>query len=303
MTTRIDPIDRPDWTFLTAGDVPPNVLGLHEGDVIRVLRARGVERVGYRLTRGDLLPEAKTLLRSEEGLRATGAYARALGLRLSEQDLLWVVADALLRKQGFGGRDRGIYVSSRDPLNVFHRVVSTRCVQTGRYYAGSPGSYEDPSDCEPPGLGGRRTVVLVLLDNGAEMISGDLERVLDGRPLIGAFPPGFPVDLMVPVGLFHQDQSRYRKPEWARNYCEVATEDFLVELKRHGFQGERHLFNFRNDRQWAERVPHRWFADGPGQGCLGHVVAQVGPWFIDFTARQFHPDAPFPLIWRQEGSL
>ena len=43
-------------------------------------------------------------------------------------------------------------------------------------------------------------------------------------------------------------------------------------------------------------APHRWYASG----CRwpGHVVAHVGEWLIDWTARQFNPSAPFPLVFR-----
>lgn len=44
-----------------------------------------------------------------------------------------------------------------------------------------------------------------------------------------------------------------------------------------------------------EEAPHDWYLGG----CSwpGHVVAKLGPYCIDWTARQFKPGAPFPLIF------
>lgn len=44
-----------------------------------------------------------------------------------------------------------------------------------------------------------------------------------------------------------------------------------------------------------QEAPHHWYRNG----CRweGHVVVKIGNICIDWTARQFHPSAPFPLIF------
>jgi hypothetical protein len=49
----------------------------------------------------------------------------------------------------------------------------------------------------------------------------------------------------------------------------------------------------RKQDRYIEDYAHR----GIGQWC-GHTVVKIGRLRIDWTARQYDPEAPFPLIWR-----
>jgi hypothetical protein len=37
--------------------------------------------------------------------------------------------------------------------------------------------------------------------------------------------------------------------------------------------------------------------EGPGR-CTGHAVFGLGRWRVDWTARQFDPTSPFPVVWK-----
>jgi hypothetical protein len=163
-------------SFLTAADVPPNLLRLQPGDVLHWTReVRTVERVGYRKTAADFITEADDLLDSNEGRRITLALAKLLGTQVSLR-LEWSAARALASKAGMGGPERGLHV--REPFmypGIYEAtpvvVHSTRIVRLGRYYPPSGGG----EDYESGGITNVRSVVLVSCDFG-EVISGDLAR-------------------------------------------------------------------------------------------------------------------------------
>lgn len=173
---------RSNRTFLTAQEVPQNLLRLKRGDVLRWTRPpRVVERVGYRKTAADFLDDAESLLRGEEGRAAVLALRRALyGPSASRfdpapKDLDWYVARRLAARDRLGGPERGLVV--RDPAYLVDyadtpvEVHGTRVVRLGVYYPPSGGG----EDYEDGGLEHPRSVVLVLSDIG-EVISGDLRR-------------------------------------------------------------------------------------------------------------------------------
>lgn len=176
--------------FLTAAEVPPNVLRLQPGEQVRVLRVRRVVRVGYRLSAKDFLPEAKRLLNTPASHAARLTLCVTVGVE-NIHGLTYAVARALAAKAGLGGPDRGIHVredTGANALDVVYPgaaygigevtyVESTRRVILGRYYPPSGGG----EDYEEGGLAKPRTIVLVSLLGGGEVLSGDLERT--GAPV------------------------------------------------------------------------------------------------------------------------
>ncbi len=193
-------------TFLTGEEIPPNLLRLKPGDVVAWNREpRRVERVGYRLSAGDFTDEAWQLLKKDPAvIQARKALCQALGvshLRLQSE-----VAYALAAEAGLGGPERGIhvdpcgtvghgeYVQDDDGNETYHmKVQSTRIVKVGTYYApqsyGDGGLYEyDDYEHIPGGLENMRPVVLVELDDGVEVLSGDL-RLVKRAPRVRAKRP------------------------------------------------------------------------------------------------------------------
>lgn len=170
----------PPDTFLTAADVPPNLLKLKRGTALRwKRRARTVVRVGYRKTADDYVDEAKEMLRSVAGQKVIDGLQFFLeGDRFGRASMLpeldnWI-ARRLVERDKFGGPDRGILVRDAPGLDLADSalvVYSTRVVRLGTYYPPSRG--RDPDDYEDGGLAEPRSVILVRTDYG-EVISGDL---------------------------------------------------------------------------------------------------------------------------------
>ncbi len=95
----------------------------------------------------------------------------------------------------------------------------------------------------------------------------------------------------------------FASPEGADGSCGYATDLFLdiaeqllpgAEIDEAHFGPARKIT--ASDRYLYNEAPHPWYLSG----CKwpGHVVAIVGGWLIDWTARQFDPNAPFPLIFQ-----
>lgn len=100
--------------------------------------------------------------------------------------------------------------------------------------------------------------------------------------------------------------------EGADGECFEASREFLKFLDRYGYQARIILLtdedeatvlrvesSFRTKAYSYQFVPHHWYDNG----CrwAGHFVVQVGNVCIDWTARQFDPEAPFPLVYKFGG--
>lgn len=159
--------------FLTGKDIPPNLLRLKEGEVLAWNREpRYVIRTGYRLRSSDFMKEAAILLNQDPVIsQANRAICRALGVGHISK-LQQSIARTLAAKAGLGGPHRGVVVHPYK-TNSQMKVVSTRIVNVGVYFP--PSGYGE--DYEGGGLAQRMSVVLVTLDDGYEVLSGDLVRV------------------------------------------------------------------------------------------------------------------------------
>lgn len=196
-------------TFLTPSEIPANLTRLQTGDRVRVVTSRAFVRAGYRLSGPDLYPEVEAALSGPQGeplVAAFLAFNHGLGSgrerprklsRRTRERLTQVLAWDLVSAWRFGGPERGIHVSmdgrldpkfiklgpwgprSTTPIPTGTEVVvgSTYTVRVGTYYAGS--NWQPPyyDDAEPGGLSDPRTIVVVVpLDRGTHLLSGDLER-------------------------------------------------------------------------------------------------------------------------------
>jgi hypothetical protein len=94
-------------------------------------------------------------------------------------------------------------------------------------------------------------------------------------------------------------------PEWetesgARNQCCDASEAFLSFLCTKGVADECRAdfydFLLPNNENPAPYAYQLRFGD-----CPGHRIVKTKFCFVDFTARQYNPDLPFPYILREKS--
>lgn len=193
-------------SFLPHEDLPPNLLRVKVGEKVRLLQDRQVARVGYRISlreARDAVASAWTReadaklveLCAELGFKvnARTAFTAAQDRRVvsapfnATNALLKALGLMYLDVNGYGGEDRGVEVThwtgfSGKPWTV----TGKRTVYVGKRYEGSGGGYNawtgDYYDYEPAGLHPRRAIVLLTLDCGFEVLSGDCERVKEEEP-------------------------------------------------------------------------------------------------------------------------
>lgn len=123
-----------------------------------------------------------------------------------------------------------------------------------------------------------------------------------------------PAPLKAAVPAFADRYSGYAEPAIAAGNCHCATDTFRKDAALARYPHSTIEFAFervrdtRNTWKKSEGPPvpveiaylylkHCNDQDSAVRRYEGHTVAKVGRWYIDFTARQFDPDAPFPLIW------
>lgn len=79
----------------------------------------------------------------------------------------------------------------------------------------------------------------------------------------------------------------------ARDMCNEASDEFLHELAKHGIEGEIEHYDPSIILDLKD-YPHKLSA------CSYHWAVRVEEWVIDWTARQFEEEAPFPAVWKGE---
>lgn len=100
---------------------------------------------------------------------------------------------------------------------------------------------------------------------------------------------------------------RLAQPEVADGACVSAHDmftDLVMKMYPNAPSPVEAVFVSDPTAPWPDEEPERAYADAEHDWYLnpikwsGHTVSRVGDVFIDFTARQFHPDAPFPLVFK-----
>lgn len=169
-------------TFLTWDEVPANKRW-REGDKVRLLVDRQVERVGYRLGMGDapaMPPEALEHVKALTLLATEGKRKHAPSDVQRLMDRWW--SATWVHSQRMGGPDRGVHVHPVEcdcrpwDFPTHWTVTSKRCARVGVYYP--PVAAEDLS--EPGGLHPSRVVVIATLRCSGcwwdvDVMAGDLE--------------------------------------------------------------------------------------------------------------------------------
>lgn len=146
------------------------------GDTIKIIIPEYVDRVGYPLTK-RIIVESMTreqknkLYKSIAEIFDLKHYSGDPSLLFSDPKdddrVLYAIADKILEKRGWGGRDRSIYTTFDGSLtDVVYTVCKKRVVKTGTYVAGGgsrdywTGEYE----CDPSYLKNEKTHILYGVD-------------------------------------------------------------------------------------------------------------------------------------------
>lgn len=95
---------------------------------------------------------------------------------------------------------------------------------------------------------------------------------------------------------------QYASPEGADGQCAACSLDFNSELRDvlGVYATTADWYADRRGVDQGQPVPHPWFDNLHESVYRGHTCTLVDGWYIDFTARQFYPEAPYPLIWRTQ---
>lgn len=117
------------------------------------------------------------------------------------------------------------------------------------------------------------------------------------------------VEKLVELGLNDPLILGFTTPEGADGSCGQATDYFRMIVLDHYPDlkniGEVHFSNLPRIDPLIPCFPysvveHTWYQTPIPWG--GHCVFRVGEWLIDWTARQFNQEAPFPLVFRAPKS-
>ena len=128
------------------------------------------------------------------------------------------------------------------------------------------------------------------------------------------FPDHFPNDLkkVIRKVVKFEGYHAYSNAALADGWCEIASINFnsiceeVNELWKIRLVAFSKTSNSEEACNWKHRygynvysyddVDHDWYKFGCN--WPGHVISLIGNWAIDFTARQFTPYAPFPLLFK-----
>lgn len=94
-----------------------------------------------------------------------------------------------------------------------------------------------------------------------------------------------PADVTAACAEFASQHPQYADAHGAADMCQEASAEFLDLLIESGVLAPDGIQ--RSEWENAEA--------GIVDGYV-HYAARVGPWLIDWTARQFDPEAPWPLV-------
>jgi hypothetical protein len=93
------------------------------------------------------------------------------------------------------------------------------------------------------------------------------------------------------IGVFAEDRRVWQEPEKARNQCTEASNEFIKYLRCHGIEAQ--LIEIDPGREFPELYPE---AKPMAEGDPVHHVVKVGGYIIDWTIKQYNPQAEYPTI-------
>lgn len=142
----------------------------HIGDKVKIINPLFIQRVGYvwdkkYVIKNVITPEQKQAL--EEFLIKCGFVSGTSGGGLfsyAYEEIMERLAYWVLRKEGFGGKERSIHTKLRETAREkIATIIKKRVVKTGKYTEGRTTGWEEP-EYNPPYLSNEKSHVLLTLD-------------------------------------------------------------------------------------------------------------------------------------------
>lgn len=102
------------------------------------------------------------------------------------------------------------------------------------------------------------------------------------------------IDKAIAIFMDDAQLQDFHTEDGAHGQCNEASDQFthvLAELGIKDVHIEHYEPNIHMDRG---DYPYKM------SGCSWHWAVRIGEWIIDWTARQFEPEAPFPAVWKGE---
>ena len=90
----------------------------------------------------------------------------------------------------------------------------------------------------------------------------------------------------------HAEQEEYNTRAGATDNCTHACDEFLHVLEDFGIEGDIEYFE---PDIYMDMIDYPWGSMGTSRF---HWAIRVGDFVIDWTARQFDEEAPFPAVWK-----
>jgi hypothetical protein len=79
--------------------------------------------------------------------------------------------------------------------------------------------------------------------------------------------------------------------------CQIASHEFHGFLRGKGLRPT--IWHITVDKQHDSYICPEWYPDEvPPHGYNGHTVVYAGGVVVDWTARQYNPKAPYPLVFQ-----
>lgn len=120
-------------------------------------------------------------------------------------------------------------------------------------------------------------------------------------------------ELLALLALFAEAHPEFATVDGADGCCGLATDLFIEMAEALNVGCPMEELHFTSRRLWAAEFRHPELREG-GIPCfhyskgpplfhgglsdhMGHIVVRVGELCVDWTARQFRPDAPFPFVF------
>lgn len=103
------------------------------------------------------------------------------------------------------------------------------------------------------------------------------------------------------ISSFARRGGKWSTPAGSLGKCEVAAGDFAQHLRRSGLEGKS--VEYTHPAQQVAPLAEKgygageWHPDSNSyESGMGHTVVEHAGHVVDWTARQFWPDAPHPLV-------